>query len=71
MSAQCVKDNRYGAGLMLEFRRGLIQRIGLEKVEALEAMQGSAKFDVEYLRRLKRVFSKKANRLEKRREMLR
>ena len=66
MAAQCVKDNRYLGGVAGKFRLGLIARLGVEKVEALEALQGPAKFTVEYLQRLKRVFARKARRLEKR-----
>lgn len=66
MALQCVKENRYLGGAAGKFRLGLIARIGLEKVETLESMQGPAKFTVEYLIRLKRVFTKKANRAEKR-----
>lgn len=63
IALQCVKDNRYLGGLALDFRRAMIERIGLEKVEALESMQGPAKFTVEYLQRIKRIFTKKAHRL--------
>lgn len=66
IAAQCVKCNRYLSGNAVEFRRGLTGRIGIERVEAIEAMQGVAKFDREYLVRLKRVMTKKTRRLEKR-----
>jgi hypothetical protein len=68
MVAQCVRENRDLGGAAGKFRIGLIARIGVEKVEALESMQGPAKFTIEYLKRLKRVFAKKANRLAKRLE---
>ncbi len=35
-NAQCVKCNQWGAGMAVEYRLGLIERIGLERVEALE-----------------------------------
>lgn len=69
MASQCVKDNRYLGGLAPKFRIGLVERIGIDKVEALESMNKPAKFSIEYLKRLKSVFAKKANRLEKRREL--
>jgi hypothetical protein len=34
--AQCVHCNQFGAGRAVEYRLGLIERIGLERVEALE-----------------------------------
>lgn len=67
MAAQCVKCNRYRAGSAGNFRLGLIARQGLAKVEAIESMQGPAKFTIEYLKRLKAVFARKCRRLEKRR----
>ena len=66
IALQCVKDNRYLGGMALQFRAAMVARHGLARVEALESEQGPAKFTVEYLKRLKRVFTKKANRMEKR-----
>lgn len=63
---QCVRCNRHLGGNAVEFRRGLVELIGLEKVEQIEAMQGVAKWSVEYLQRLKRVMNRLAGRLEKR-----
>ena len=51
---------------MVEYRRGLVARKGADYVETLESMQGEARWTVEYLERLKKVFSKKIRRLEKR-----
>lgn len=64
IALQCVTCNRYQGGRQLDFRRALVARHGSDWVERLEAMQGLAKFDVDYLKRLKRVFSKKARRYE-------
>jgi hypothetical protein len=66
---QCVRCNRDLGGSAVNFRKGLIERIGLERVEQIEAMQGTAKWSIEYLQRLKRVMNKKARRLERRIEM--
>lgn len=63
---QCVKCNRYLGSNAVEYRKGLIERIGIERVEEIESMQWTAKFSVEYLQRLKKVMQKKARRLEKR-----
>ncbi len=35
-AGQCKSCNRWGAGMAVEYRKGLIERIGLEAVEALE-----------------------------------
>jgi hypothetical protein len=69
IAAQCVRCNRHLGGNAVEFRRGLVARLGLAKVEAIEAMQGSPKWSVDYLKRLKKVMSKKARRVEGRNEM--
>ncbi len=65
---QSKQDNRYGAGASFEYRRGLIMRCGIEVVEALEANDEVRKFDITYLVRIKRIFTKKAKRLIKRME---
>ena len=67
--AQCKRCNRDLGGSVTNYRRGLIERIGLERVEQIEAMQGTAKWSIEYLQRLKKVMNKKARRLERRIEM--
>ena len=43
-----------------KYRLGLIDRIGLERVEALENNNQTRKFSVNYLKRVKRIFSKRA-----------
>lgn len=63
---QCVKCNRYLGSNAVEYRKGLIQRIGIDRVEEIESMQWTAKWSVEYLQRLKKVMNKKARRLERR-----
>lgn len=68
MAAQCVRDNRFRGGNAGGFRKGLIDRIGLEKVECLESTLKTATHDIAYLRRVKSVFSKKANRAKARTE---
>ena len=62
---QCVKCNRNGAGRALEFRQALVKERGSEWVEWIESMNHSAKFDIEYLKRLKLLAQKKIRRLEK------
>jgi hypothetical protein len=66
ITLQCVRCNRDLGGNAVETRRGLVGRHGLAFVELIESMQGSAKWSVEYLIRLKRIFTRKANRMQKR-----
>ena len=65
-AAACVRCNRDLSGNVVELRKGLIERIGEEKVLAVEADQSVRKYTIDYLVRLKKVFSKKARRQEKR-----
>lgn len=63
----CVKCNRDLSGNIVEMRKGMIARIGVQKVEAVEADETIRRFDIEYLKRIKSIFNKKANRIEKKR----
>lgn len=66
IAMQCVTCNRYKGGRALDFRAALAKQRGPEWVEKLESMQGLAKFNIEYLKRIKKIFSKKARRIEAR-----
>ena len=64
-NAQSVRDNRELSGNAVEYRIRLIDRIGLERVEALESDNVIRKFDIGYLMRVKRIFSKRARLYKK------
>lgn len=51
--AQSKKDNRYGSGNAVEYRIGLIKRIGIERVEALESNNTPRKYAISELIALK------------------
>ena len=55
--SQCVKCNRYLSGNVVEYRKGLISRIGAERVEQLEIDNNPRKFTIEYLKRVKKLFN--------------
>lgn len=65
-ASACVKCNRFLGGNVAALRVGLIERIGLEKVLAVEQDNDPRKFDIEYLIRIKKIFTKKAKRLANR-----
>ena len=65
---QCKRCNRYLGGNYHEYRIGLIERLGIEKVEAIEADQRPRHYSDEDLRRIKRIFNKKVNLLAKRKK---
>lgn len=64
----CTRCNRQLSGNAVEYRIRLIERIGLDRVERLESNNESRRFDIPYLKRLKSVFSRRANSLNKRRQ---
>lgn len=61
-AAACVKCNRWLGGNVVALRAGLVERIGEEKILAVEANNSIRKFSDEYLIRLKKIFAKKTRR---------
>lgn len=57
--------NRYGAGRAVDYRIGLIARIGLERVEALETNNQAHKWTADELRAIKAEYRAKLKELEK------
>lgn len=66
MAAQCSRCNRYLSGNVVEYRKELIKRIGLDRVEKIEQNNQPRIFTIEYLARIKQIFTKKARLYEKR-----
>ena len=56
--------NRYGAGRAVDYRIGLIQRIGLARVEALESDNEVRKWDRETLLQIKETYKRKLKELQ-------
>jgi hypothetical protein len=56
---QCHKCNRYLSGNVVEYRIRLVDRIGLDKVVALEHSNEVVRHDIAYLARIKKVFKAK------------
>lgn len=67
IAGQCVTCNRYQSGNVVEFRKGLIEKLGIKRVEQLECDNKPKKFTIGYLKRIKRIFNKRARFYEKRR----
>ena len=61
--AQLVVCNRWGAGRAVDYRLGLIARIGLEAVEALEADQEPRRYTVDELKSIKTKYAAMAREL--------
>ena len=64
-ASQCVHCNRYLSGNVANFRIDLIARWGIDRVERLESNLPSSRMDIDYLKRVKMIFSKKALLLAK------
>ncbi|HEV2612519.1 MAG TPA: recombination protein NinG [Noviherbaspirillum sp.] len=62
--AQSKQDNRYGAGRAVDYRIGLIKRIGLEAVEALESEQAPQKWTIDALKAIKATYKAKLKALK-------
>lgn len=67
-AAQCVRCNRDLSGNAVEFRKGLVKRYGESRVVELEHDNTPRKFDIEYLRRIKSIFKRRARLYRKLRE---
>ena len=65
--AQRKHCNRYGAGRAVDYRIGLVARIGLDAVEALEADNTAIKWDRDTLRQIKTIYRAKTRQLLKER----
>jgi hypothetical protein len=63
--AQRKQCNRWGAGRAVDYRLGLIARIGIEAVESLESDQGQAKYSIEELKEIKATYKAKLKALKR------
>lgn len=65
---QSKHDNRYLSGNAVHYRIGLIARIGLERVEALECDKTIVKWTIDDLRDIKALYDRKTKELLAKRE---
>lgn len=63
--AQSAQDNRHGAGKAVDYRIGLIARIGLARVEALESDNTPRKWTRDELRTIRDTYRQKLKALKK------
>jgi hypothetical protein len=64
-NASCVPCNRDLSGNLIPYRINLIKKFGLERVERIEHENTVRKFDIEYMKRVKRIFTRRARHYEK------
>jgi len=62
---QCAQCNTFDSGNVVEYRKRLIYKIGSEKVEWLESQNQLVQYNIDYLKRLKKIFTKRARKMEK------
>lgn len=60
---QCVQCNQHQHGNLIDFRIGLIKRIGIEKVEWLEGQHEPKKYTIQELEEIKADYRKKTREL--------
>lgn len=65
IALQCMPCNVHLSGNQLAFRRGLVERIGLAAVEALEADQTTRKYTIEQLQAMKADYLKRIREAKK------
>lgn len=63
--AQRKQCNRWGSGRAVDYRIGLIARIGETEVVALESDQRTVKHSIEYLKQIRDTYRAKCKELEK------
>lgn len=59
---QCATCNNILSANLVRYRRQLVKKIGIAKVEWLEGPHDVNKYTIEDLKRIKRIFNKKAKR---------
>jgi hypothetical protein len=62
---QCKHCNQYLAGNVLAYRKGLIERVGLARVEQIESDQTVRKYTKEGLQEIARHYNAETRRLKK------
>lgn len=62
---QCKKCNRYLSGAVTDYRIGLSRRISEQQLDAIECDNQPRKFTIEYLKRIKSIFTRRANLYER------
>lgn len=65
---QCSVCNNHLHGNLVNYRRALIAKIGIDAVEGLEADQSVKKYSIDDLKSIKATYTRKRKELEKERE---
>jgi len=63
--ASCAQCNSMKSGNVVEYRIALVQKIGQDRVESLEYSNDPRTFDIDELKRIKRIFARRAKHYKK------
>ena len=61
---QCSVCNNHLSGNLLEYRRGLMAKIGIDKVEWLEGKHEAKKYTIEEILEIKKLYQRKIKEIE-------
>ena len=61
---QCVHCNQHKSGNPIDYRIGLVKKIGIERVERLEGKHDAKKYTIDQVKDIKAMYKKKANDLK-------
>lgn len=64
--ASCAQCNGVKSGNLIEYRIRLRKLVGDDRVEWLESQNEPVRYSIDYLKRIKRIFKRRADRLQKR-----
>ena len=64
---QCQPCNTHLSGNLLEYRKGLISKIGIDQVEWLEGKHEAKKYTIEEIQAIKKEYQQKIKELERER----
>lgn len=64
VNKQCRKCNGYWGGMPIEYRKGLIEKYGIEIVEELESENKPKKYTIEGLKELIKIYKQKIKELK-------
>jgi hypothetical protein len=65
--AQLKQCNRFASGNVVGYRKGLIERIGMEAVESLESDEAPRHYSIDDLKQIKTTYAAKRREIEKER----
>jgi len=63
--ASCAQCNSMKSGNVVEYRIALVRKIGQDRVESLEYSNDPRTFDIDELKRIKRIFTRRAKHYKK------